>query len=106
MIEMVDLRDGEADVRVDALFEQTYVDRRVLADRIKRLLQRQGQVSLSQLLARYPVEKGVAEVLGYLSLAADDPKSMIDSANEERLNITDEQGRQKQVRLPTVVYTR
>ncbi|MEW8021148.1 MAG: DUF3375 domain-containing protein, partial [Candidatus Sedimenticola endophacoides] len=106
VIEMVDLRDGEADVKVDALFEQTYVDRRVLADRIERLLQRQSQVSLSQLLARYPVEKGVAEVLGYLSLAVDDSKAMIDSANEERLNITDEQGRQKQVRLPTVVYTR
>jgi hypothetical protein len=106
VIETVDLRDGETGVAVNALFQQTYVDRRELAARIKRLLQRRSQVSLSQVLQRFPAEKGVAEVVGYLSLATDDPKAMIDTESEEQLSVSDEKGRRKTVRLPTVVFTR
>jgi hypothetical protein len=57
-------------------------------------------------LRRYPVEKGLAEVIGYLSLAADDDKAMIDTEQEERIEIRDETGQRKWVRLPRVVFTR
>lgn len=106
VIETLDLSDGEADVEVSALFRQTYVDRRELAANVKRLLQRQSQVSLSQVLQRFPAKKGVAEVVGYLSLAAEDDKAMIDTGNEERVIVNDEKGRRKSVRLPIVVFTR
>jgi Protein of unknown function (DUF3375) len=106
VLETVDLSDGEADVEVSALFRQTYVDRRELAANVKKLLQRQSQVSLSQVLQRFPTEKGVAEVVGYLSLAAEDEKAMIDTGNEEQVAVNDEKGRRKSVRLPMVVFTR
>jgi len=105
-IETLDLTDGEAEVEVNALFSQIYVDRQELASNVKRLLQRQSQVSLPQVVQRFPVYKGVAEVVGYLSLAVDDDKAMIDTEHEEQVTVNDDQGRRKLVRLPRVVFSR
>lgn len=105
-IKTLDLTNGEADVDVDALFDQTYVDRQELEANVRRLLQRQSQVSLSQVVQRFPVHKGVAEVVGYLSLAVDNDKALIDAGHEERVTVNDDQGRRKSVRLPRVVFSR
>lgn len=106
VIEQLDLTEGDAEVAVDVLFRQSYVDPDELAGKVRKLLQRSAQVSLSRVLRRYPVEKGLAEVIGYLSLAADDDKAMIDTEQEERVEIRDETGQRKWVRLPRVVFTR
>ena len=91
---------------MDALFRQVYVDEEALAANIRRLLQREPQVSLARVVERYPVTKGVAELVGYLNVASRETKSLVDPDREERLEITDDQGRQRQVRLPKVVFVR
>src|SRR5262249_54996129 len=69
--------EGLADVPTDALFNQVYVDKERLSMRIRQALQKNPQISLADLVARHPVEQGLAEIITYFSIAADDPTSVI-----------------------------
>ena len=67
-------RAEPADERLDAadvatLFSQLAVDEKRLRGRIAELLETNTQVSLTEVLDRYPVEEGLAEVVTYLTLA-------------------------------------
>ncbi|MCP4407684.1 MAG: DUF3375 domain-containing protein [Gammaproteobacteria bacterium] len=106
VFETVEVLEGEAEVAVDILFQQTYIDEQELIANIQRLLQGQGQVSLSQVLDAFPVSKGVAEVVGYVNLAAKDEKALIDGGKQEILEILCDDGKSRRIRLPTVLYTR
>jgi flagellar motility protein MotE (MotC chaperone) len=100
------LVEGAAEFPTDLLYAQVYVDKAELAARIRRALQMQTQVSLGELLASHPLERGLAEVVAYLSLAADDPRATI--ADEQRQSIvwTDSTGNQRRATVPLVVYGR
>jgi hypothetical protein len=106
VIAVDEVTEGEGDVAVDALFQSHYVDEEELAANVRRLLQRRSQVSLSEVVRRYPVTKGVAELVAYVNLAVKDEGALIDEQVEERLEVRGEQGHRRQVRLPRVVFTR
>lgn len=52
-----------------ALFRQVYVDKEELRQNIRACLRQQSQVSLGDVTARFPIQKGLAELVAYLSLA-------------------------------------
>ncbi len=105
-LEELDLREGQAEVAVDALFRQAHVDEAVLRANIRRLLQRESQVSLARVLQRFPLRQGLAELVAYLTLASRDPKALVDAAEEERVELCDANGRRRLARLPKVVFVR
>lgn len=78
------------------LYDQFYVDRKVLTERIKTLLKDKNRVSLAEIVAIYPIEKGLTEVITYFSLAANDTKAQINdlemveillNANERKMRV-------------------
>ena len=91
---------------MDALFRQAHVDEAVLRANIRRLLQRESQVSLARVLQRFPLRQGLAELVAYLNLASRDPKALVDAAEEERVELCDANGRRRLARLPKVVFVR
>ena len=106
MITETELEDGKAVIDVDALFSQIYVDEAELTTNVRRLLQHQPQVSLNQVIQRYPITKGLAEVIGYLNLAAKDEKAMIDTELNEALEYRLNNDQRKRVLLPKVIFVR
>jgi Protein of unknown function (DUF3375) len=95
---------GEADMSADALFDQVYVDKRRLRMHIRRALQTRSQVSLADLVAEHPIEQGLAELIAYMSLAAEDRGALIDDTDTQRLVWTDSDGKQRQATLPLVIF--
>lgn len=53
------------------LAQMHHLDWRTMQHRIRDMVTQQGSVTLGQLLAEYPPQAGVVEVLGYLQLARD-----------------------------------
>jgi hypothetical protein len=100
------LVDGASDVSPDALFEQVYVDRAKLQERIVRLLETRAHVSLSEVVASHPLEQGLAEVVAYLAIAADNPRASIDESTEETLAWCDAVGVERVAKLPLVMFAR
>ena len=106
-LETIDLTEGDAEVDMDVLFQQSYIDEAELAANIRRVLQQQKQVSLVEVVRQFPVSKGVAEVVGYINLAARDKKALIDQEAEEMIEIREAGSfTARRLRLPRVLYTR
>src|SRR5690606_31517107 len=74
---------GDEDVDPSALFDQVVVDRQRLVDHIQRALQDRSQISLGELVARQPLQHGLAELVAYLHLGSDDFSSSVDEASPE-----------------------
>lgn len=100
------IEQGGGDVDTQVLFDQIYVDKTLLSDRIRRALQLRDQVALITLLAEYPLERGLAELIAYLSLAADDDSAIIDESRIETVTWVDQHGYTRQASLPAVIFCR
>lgn len=97
---------GEEIVPADALIDHVYVDKESLKSRIRQALQRRAQVSLPELVADAPLSQGLAELVAYLGIAADDPACIIDDRRRETLEWIDDEGRRRQATLPVVIFGR
>jgi hypothetical protein len=92
-----------------SLHTQFHIDKAILSRNIEELLGVYTQVTLRDVLAHYPPEKGLAEVLAYCTLAADDPDHTIDEQQTETidLNVSTPFGQQmRALSIPRVLYQR
>ncbi len=96
--------DGLIDT--DALFDQAHVDRPALEAGIRRALQDRDQISLAELLEVRPLEQGLAELVTYLAIAAEDGAGLIDDTKIQTVTWRQADGRQRQARVPLVVFSR
>ena len=83
---------GDEDIPADALFDQVYVDKERLASNIRRIMQNREQASLVEILEDYPLEQGLAELVGSLGLAAEDSRSMIHDERTQTITWVDDTG--------------
>jgi len=90
----------------DALFGQIYVNKARLAALVRKELQTRHQISLAEMIAAYPLEHGLAELVAYLSLAAEDETSIIDDVQRQTLMWHEDQGHARQATLPLVIFCR
>ena len=100
------LLPGEGGFTADALYDRKYVDMEMLKGRIHKLLQANSQVTLEELVASFPLEQGLSEVIAYLSLAAEDRGAVIDDSARQSLAWTDPSGTTRQAVLPFVTFHR
>jgi hypothetical protein len=98
--------EGDEDVDAAALFEQVYVDKTRLTDQIRRALQTRPQISLADLVEHFPLEHGLAELVTYLSLAAEQPGAVIDDCHKQELTWIDSEGAHRRATLPLIVFSR
>lgn len=87
------------------LVDEDFIDKKKLLDNISGMLKRKSQVSLKEVVEKHGCERGLAELLTYVSLAAGmGNKCMIDGENEEPI-MYDAEGL-KFLRTPQIVFTR
>ncbi len=101
-----DLQSGDGAFAADALFDRKYVDKEALKARIRKLLQAKSQITLEELVAAFPLELGLSEVIAYLSLAAEDRGAVIDDTAHQSLAWTDAAGTTREAVLPFVTFHR
>ncbi|MPZ73961.1 MAG: DUF3375 family protein [Nitriliruptorales bacterium] len=97
---------GDADVDSSALFDQVHVDRALLASGVRRALQHRGQIGLAELVRDTPLEHGLAELVGYLSLTDRAFSVVFDEGTREQVSWHDDAGRERTATLPRVTYVR
>jgi hypothetical protein len=97
--------DTDAEVDVSALFEQTFVDQKRLANNIRAALPESGSALLSDIVDAYPIERGAAEIVGYLALTDDDLRVTVDEQDETCIDYADG-GIVRRARLPKVTVSR
>lgn len=100
------VQDGDEALAWEALFEQVYVDSARLVALVRDGLRRREQIGLAELVAANPVTQGVAEVVAYLGLTEDDFEVVLDESGQDVIDVTDEDGRTRSVRMPRAVLVR
>ena len=89
-----------------ALFDQFFVDRAELAENIRRTLIGRSQTTLEEVAAKFPIRRGLAELVTYLSIAADSPSAFFDYGAEDMILWTADGGERKRARLPRVIFVK
>ena len=97
---------ADADTSADALFDLVHVDKSRLQAQIWRSLQRRDQVSLSDIVAEHPLELGLSELVAYLSIASEDPNSIIDDQSKTHIDWVDDEGTARRATMPRVIFVR
>ena len=88
-----------------ALFDQVHVDRDALATTVRRRLGERGQVGLGQVVEEQPLQHGLAELLGYLSLVDSSIEVVFDDDAREELSWEADEAL-RVVDAPVVTFTR
>lgn len=105
-IDSAAVSDGDEAIDAEALFTQWTVDREVLRSRIVTALEGRGQASLAAIVETFPLERGLAELLAYLSLAGEDPRAIFNEAAIERVKWASAGEPARAAELPQVLFAR
>jgi hypothetical protein len=100
------VRDADEETDPAALFEQVYVDPEPLRGGVRQALRSQPQVGLAELVARYPLKQGAAELVTYLALQDEAFAVVYDEQHRERITWSQADGRERTATLPRVTYAR
>lgn len=97
--------DGESDFEATALFDQTYVDLAELDRVVRAGLLDQEQIGLTELVAAHPLEHGLADLVGYLSLTDPAYAVIFDADRREQVGWSTIDA-ERVADVPTVSYVR
>ncbi len=103
-IEEIILREHSVDL--ESFYHQCFVDEALLRRHIDTLLQERPLCSLGDLNEVFGIDKGVAELIGYLSIAKTDERAQVSDSESEALEIRDFDGNEKRVIVPKIIFTR
>lgn len=106
LIAEMQLEEGDADIDTAALYAQVVVDREELARNIRQELQSRNQISLAEVIIRHPLRHGLTEMIAYLHLAGEWPKTAVDDAVHEQVNWQSKTGGMRQATLPRIILLR
>ena len=100
------VEDADEETDPSALFEQVYVDPEPLRGGIRQALRGQPRVGLTEVVARYPLRQGVAELVTYLSLRDEAFAIVYDEDHRDRITWSESDGQERTATLPRVTYAR
>ena len=104
-IDSADVTAGEAGFDTAALYEQVHVDLDELSRAVRGELLDADQVGLADLVDQHPLELGLAELIGYLSLTDPVYAVVVDETRREQIDWhTDDVGRTADI--PAVSFVR
>jgi hypothetical protein len=76
----------------------------MLLKNIQHLLKKQSQVSLKEVVEAYPLKKGLAELLAYITLIQQYDKHAVNEGATE--DILFDQSQRKHLRLPQIIFNK
>ncbi|MDQ7062182.1 MAG: DUF3375 family protein [Sulfurimonas sp.] len=62
------------------------------------------QVTLLEVLQKYPIKKGISEVVAYVSIAKNSDNTMIDEMQAQIIEIRDFDNKTKKINLANIIF--
>lgn len=88
---------------VEELVKQSEIDFRTLREHVKAMLLEVSQVSVAEVLRRFPAEQGFGSVVGYVALGARHGEV---TETSELVHWTGKDGVDRAARVPAIYFTR
>lgn len=93
-------------IDLSGLFDFFAVEREQLEERIERFLFDRGQATLRDILEAHPVEKGLTELLVYMSIALEDPRHVVDESYTEDILVRRSDRPPRRIEMPRIIFVR
>lgn len=99
---------GVSTANNDLLFEQFEIDMAELKGKIKSALKNKTQISFSDFVKEFEIEKGVAEVVAYVEIASKDRnKHLVDETLQDVIDIRNSKTNKNfKVKVPQIIFCR
>jgi hypothetical protein len=94
----------DAATALSGLYNDEQIDKGALLTNIQHLLKRHSQVSLKEVVEAYPLKKGLAELLAYVTLIQQYDKHVVNEGATE--DILFDPTLQKHLRLPQIIFNK
>jgi hypothetical protein len=105
-IEIDTIDSGLENFSAESLFSQVFVDKEKLRDQITYLLQTQDRISISQVIAKYPLEMGLSELIMYLVIADENYSDAFQTDDSEEVLWEEEDGTMRLAKIPKIIFRR
>ena len=102
VLDAAPLCEGEHHGSLDSMFHQVYVDKALLRQHIHTLLESREKVTLKEVLAVYPLEKGLFELLAYMEIAKQEPSHF--TSAKEKISFTGIDGHPRYVEMERIIF--
>jgi hypothetical protein len=86
------------------LTDLRYINRKLLLNNVETLLNEKEIVTLNEVLIKFPATKGLAEILGYISLLQNNDKFFLNQEKTEYLKFDFENN--KYLKVPQVIFSK
>jgi hypothetical protein len=99
---------GEQDADISALLTDDDVSLEQLEANVGQLLRHRPQVSLATILTEFPPQKGLAEIVGYLTLATQSEaqnKATVREDEQDEITFATDEGL-RTLQLPKLIFVR
>ena len=101
---LVQSADGDL-VDAGALYGHAFVDPEQLRSHLRQALRGRQQVSLQEVVEQFPLEQGLAELVGYLALANGDGNAVVDENRSDTFSWQGADGRDRKATLQRILFT-
>jgi hypothetical protein len=106
IIDSAIMEASEEGVDLQKLYDQVYVDKSELQANIQKELQTQDQITLSTVIEKHPLSKGLAELITYLTIASENSFAIFDELHNDEIRWQDNSGIWKKVTISRVIFNR
>ncbi|MDD3591788.1 MAG: DUF3375 family protein, partial [Sulfurovum sp.] len=101
-----ELLEKDIDINLESFYHQFFIDEELLQKNITKILLHKSQCSMEDIVGEFGIKKGIAELIGYLSIAKNSENARVEDSEKIRLKIEDFDGMTKMVSMPKIVFVR
>ncbi len=99
-----EIKEDICEIDLDSFYNIFFIDESILLNHINYFLQIQPQVSLEEVIKKFPVQKGVSELVAYLSIAKNSKNNIVSMDEKQKITIMDENKQTKTVVIPKILF--
>jgi len=96
----------EIEIDMESFYNQFFVDEEDLKRNIKNILLHQRQCTTLDIVKKFTVKKGVAELIGYISIAKNSDNAIVDDKEKQIISVVDNDGIIKNIKMPKIIFSR
>ena len=101
-----ELKEEKIDINLDTFYDIFFIDEQELKNNINYFLQIKPQCTLKEILEKFPITKGISEIVSYLSIAKNSTNTIVELDNKIEIKIKDINNDTKIVKIPKIVFTK
>ncbi len=101
-----ELKKDAIEIDLEGFYDIFFIDEEKLKSNINYFLQIKEQCTLVEVVEKFPIKKGISELVSYLSIAKNSENSIVMMDKKESIDIEDEDKKRKIVKIPKIIFVK